>query len=485
MSAMFGKDPEQLNKIKPFGGTYTQRAKTAARRLPRGGSGTFHWKGNFRPSEHTPDTVRLIPGDYPQEVTYDEETIVVEPFPYVQYKEHTSKQNKKTRTTICSAGPLFSSILGLVFRGEPNIARPCNCCSIWAEDVKIRDDKKKANDTTKGPRRMDLSDGFAFNTWDYGLYFEIPDTDAKGQVRMNSRTNQPYTSWVKGNPNDPAMQGRSWKQGHLAPWCMGKTHKEVLDNYNLHVIGRMCKICGTRDSIVCVMKMCGNPQCGQFIYDPNSTTLTAEQRAKIDLYPYTCNYCGVEAFVDEVIECLNPNCPKPERTSIFDVDLVVQRMRSGEGSQTTLQILNFSEPRPIQVFDAQVLETIKPLDLLKKFAPTPLEQQLKVHGLQLQSSSTSVQVPPQMPGPQMPAPPFTPPAMPQQPTAMMGVLPQMQPTLPGMAMAPPQAPRPPQQPMVPGMPMASVAVPTQQPQPLAGMPAIPYQPPQTPQGSNK
>lgn len=508
----FGKDPSQLDQIPTFGGSYLQRSKTAARRLPSGGTGSghgFHWKGNYRPPEHTPDTVRLIPGDYPQEVTHDKETIVIESFPFWMCREHSTQHGKTSKTSLCSGGPLFSTILNTVFRGQPSLAKPCHCCPIWAEDVKTRDDKKKAGDNTKGPNRMGMRDMFAFNCWDYDLYFEAPDRDGRGNIRTD-RNGKPYTSWVKGNQNDPNMQGLPWKSGNLAPWYMGKTHKEALINHEINAIGKMCKTCGTRDSIVCVVKMCGNPNCGQYIYDPNSTTLTDEQRAKIDFEPYTCTYCGVTSYVEEVIECNTPGCNTPERSTIFDVDLVVQRMKSGDGRQTSLQILNFSEPRPIQVSDPTVLETIKPLDLGKKFGPTPLADQLQIHGLG--QPQQAVAPPPQQVGvPMMGTPPLTAPAAPAAPSAMAGV---------GMVYPPAQAPQgvvmqppgvpphvqtlqpaPPQQPVQPPIAAAPVTIPQQQPmqapaapaqpaqaqpQPLAAMPAVPYQAPQVPpQGTDQ
>lgn len=478
----FGKNQGQLANIPVFGGNYIQRGKTAVRRPQFESGGSFHWKGNYRPPKHAPEMVRLLRGEYPQQITHDGTTIVTETFPYYMYREHASRQGKVTKSSVCSAGPLFRSIFGSQYLGEP-----CHCCPIWAEDVKIRQEKKKVGDNTRGPNRMGNRDMFAFSVFDYGFYFELPDTDKQGQIRMNPRTNQPYTSWVKGNPNDPAMAGRPWKQGMLLPWDMGKSHWSSIINYDANVIGRMCKTCGTRDSIVCVMKICGNPECGQFIYDPNSTSLTEDQRQQIDYYPHTCKYCGHTGYVAEVIECLNPGCNDPERTRIFDVDIMVQRMQSGEGNQTNLHILNFSEPRPIQISDVQRLEELKPLDLAKKFKPTPLDIQLKIHGIQgLPAQGTTAA----MTQPQMAAP-----------TAMAGIQQQaMQPAMPpvvqpGMVPAYAQmvpgaqqvGPQPMQQPMMAPayfqqpqamMPMQPQQPVQPQPQPVAAVPAVPYQLPQ-------
>lgn len=504
----FGKDQSQLAAIPVFGGNYIQRAKTAARRPQfEGGGGDFFWKGNYRPPTHAPEMVRLVAGEYQQQITHDGINIVTETLPYVRVREHTSKQGSKiTKSSICSAGPLFASAFTSQYLGQP-----CNCCPIWVEDVQVRKAKKAQGDRTMGPNRMGMRDMFAFNVWDYGLYFEVPDVDAQGQFRMNSRTNQPYTSWVKGNPNDPRMQGRPWRQGMMLPWYMGKTHWQSLINYDANVVGSRCKTCGTLGSLVCVMKICGNPECGQFIYDPNSTTLTEEQREQIDFYPYTCPKCGKRAYVDEVIECLSPGCGKPERTRMWDVDLLVQRMKSGDGQQTILQILNHSEPRPISVPDPSA---IKPLDLLKKFRPTSLENQLKIHGIlgqpaqgttmamQGMAPPQAVQYPPgYMPPPQqgyappmmqqmqqqMPLPMQQAPMMP--PTAMPGVrqpwmgqqqMPMQQAPMQAPQGFPPQQAQPPMQPMMqPPMRMAmqppqQQAPMVQSPLPLAVMPAVPY-----------
>jgi hypothetical protein len=274
---------------------------------------------------------------------------------------------------------------------------------------------------------MSCRDQFAFNAWDYGLYFNVPEVDKNGQLRMNQKTNQPFTHWVKGNPNDPRMQGRPWKQGDLRPWPMGTTYKDTLFSYAAK-IGNGCKSCGSRDSIRCIMKICGNPECQQMVYDPNNTSMTDEQRDQVDNFPYRCTHCGTEAFVSESIECLN--CKTPQRATLFDVDLEVQRMGT-KGQQTFLQILTWSDPRPIQVSDPEVLKTIIPMDLPKKFAPTTPEVQMKIYGFQTAVPTSGPMAPPivgQQPSmgtpsqPQMPQP---------QPMAQAPAMPYPVPSYPG------------------------------------------------------
>lgn len=474
----FGKDPSQVQNMPPHGGNYLQRAKTAARRPVRsGGGGAFYWKDTYSPPDLSTDIGRLIRGEYQQEVTYDGETAVTDTFPYFLYREH---HNGK-RGGICSGGALWAN---------KDKALPCPSCAIFWEDVNERKAKKARGDNTKGPNRMSCRDQFVFNWFDYGLYFEVPEVDKNGQFRMNQKTNQPYTHWVKGNSNDPRFQGRPWKQGNLLPWPMGGTYKDTLFTFAAQ-IGKGCKSCGSKDSIRCVMKICGNKACGQFIYDPNNCSLTDEQRDQIDNYPYECPHCGQKAFVDEVIEC--SNCQQPERASIFDVDLQVQRMGT-KGQQTFLQILNWSEPRPIQVADPEVLKTIQPLDLPKRFAPTPPDVQCKIFGLTMPIPTSGPGAPPIVGQQQQSPPPVQQPPMAPQPMApppMMGAVPgPSMGAMPGGYAPPvqqyaPQQIQPPQQYMMPPpqQPLQHYAPQPPQPptpQPVEQAPVMNYPPMQPP-----
>lgn len=378
----FGKEASHLANIYGFGGNLMQKAKTAARRPTRTAKGSaFYWKDTYHPSEIQADIVRLIPGDYRQQFTLDGENVVEDSFPFVIYREH---HNGK-RGCICSGGPLWAN---------SKLAQPCPSCTIFWEDVRERKAKKARGDNTKGPNRMSTRDQFAFTVWDYSLYFEVPDVDSNGQYRMNPKTNSPYTHWEKGNQNDPQYQGRPWKLGNLLPWSMSETNKNLLLAFDKEQVGKTCVSCKSRGSIYPTMRVCGNPQCQAPIYDPNNCTLTPEQREQIDNYPYACQKCGQTGYSTEQIAC--SVCTQPRRTTLFDVDLQVQLIQAGD--KKMLQIWNFSEPRPIQVADPEVLKTIQPLDLLKKFAPTPPETQMKIYGFQQVAAPT----PPPAAMPQMP-----------------------------------------------------------------------------------
>lgn len=467
----FGKDNSHLGNIPAYGGSFSQRAKTQARRPPNkgggGGGGGVYWRDTYKPPEHTQDIIRLVAGNYDIQLSHDGETIVTEAQPYVPYREH----HNGDRGVICSGGPLFASKKG---------ALPCPGCVIFWEDVAIRKAKKASGDTTKGPNRVGCRDLYAFNVWDYGLYYKVPQVDkATGQFRMNQK-GEPFYDWEKGHPNDPSKQGLEYKYGHLLAFPMGETYKTTILTWDTKV-GHSCRSCSSLDSIVTVMKLCGNPQCRQPIYDPNNCTLTPEQRQQIDDYPYACQHCQQTNYVNEIIQCTR--CQNPVRATIFDVDIQVQRMGT-KGQQTFLQIFNNSEPRPIQIADPAILATVKPLDLLKKFAPTPPELQYKILGI---TPSAQTQ---QHPGPMAPpmqqmqpppmqmggAPPITPPRTPGAPPMQMQ---QLQP------MAQPQQYQPPmqQQPQQYQQPAQGMQPQQYQPQmqPVQGqmgaMPVVQYQPP--------
>ena len=434
----FGKDQGHLSNVPAYGGNLNQRARAAAARTPRkgGARGGFYWADCYKHPEHTPDIVRVIPGNYEVDVSHDGETIVKEALPYFPHREH----HNGTRGCLCSAGPLWRSKKG---------ALPCPSCVIYWEDWAARDAKKKAKDTTKGPNRMGCRDVYAFNIWDYGLYFKKPQLDKNKQFRMNPKTNEPYYTWTKGMVNDPTCAGLESKYGHLLPCAMGETYKETLLEWNKK-IGVSCSGCGSVGTIITLMKTCGNPQCGQPIYDPNNCTLTVEQQIQIDDHPFTCQTCQQTNYVNEQIQCTNPQCAQPVKATIFDVDLQWQRQGT-KGQQTFLQIFNYSEPRPIQVFDADVLEKIGPLNLAAKFAPTPPELQCQIMNISPQQQQL----------PQMQAqPPVQAQVQAQPPMHMGGMAPMQMPVQAQVPQAYPQT--------------QAQFMPPQPPQAVEEMPAVSY-----------
>lgn len=391
----FGKDPRGTEGIVPFGGGTMQqrdafrRSKQKEARANRGG-GAPYWKGIFKLPQEFSRLGRFIPGAYPNTFSLDGETVQTSTLEYLIFAEHFHGATK--RGAICSAGPLY---------GNKKKAEPCAGCQLFWEDVRERQAKKSRGDKSKGPNRMSRREMFAFTWWDYGLWLKLPRTDDHGNVIINPNTNQPYTDWEMAHPNDPRQGQYEGKWGNLVAWPMSETHKDQLFTYADRTVRSDCATCGSQGTITAMAKVCGNPNCQQMVYDPQNSTLTIEQREKLEAEPYQCPHCGERHFIEEIIACrvCGQHNLVPKRANIFDVDLELIAVPSGDGKQTNLQILNRSNPRPIQVQDPEVLKNIKPMDLVAKFRPTPIEKQYELWGLSAgtQQSQQGAQGMPGMP----------------------------------------------------------------------------------------
>lgn len=460
---MYGKDPNALAGMPTCGASLTQQLTTSGAQAPRTPYNNY-WADSYRPPEHSPDIIRLIPGSYLQQEIGADGLSVDVTTPFIRYTEHHNGH----AGCICSAG---------VHANSKDKALPCPSCAIFWEDRAIQNVKKANGDRQRGPTRMSRTEKFAFNVWDYGLYYYTPQVSKKtGLPYKNSKGEQQFT-WEKGVLNDPLRMGQAFKYGHLLPWPMGKTFKDTLNTY-AKLVSNSCKSCGGRDTIVTMAKYCGNPEvgpdgtlaCGTMVYDAQNTTLTPEQRAQIDYQRHTCTRCGYTGFVVEQISC--KNCSNASRASLFDVDLQVLRIvppgaqqedniyGSKRGGVPFLQIINWSEPRQLQA-PAEVIATIQPLDLLKKYAPTLPDRQnqvMNITGMQQKLAQPPVSTTPMT----STMPVVAPPGMQwgQQPVQQMQPMPQPQAMQAGPAMPS----------------MATPSFPTMgQPMNLpAGMPAIPY-----------
>lgn len=456
--ASFGKDPRGNENIVPFGGgTMAQRdahrkaAQSEARKKKSSGNAPY-WKDAFRLPTNSSRIVRFIMGSYDNYYPGEDGTSVdKQTLEYYIYSEHFHGATK--RGAICSAGPMYHN---------RNLREPCLGCNLFWEDAQARGEKKRMGDKSRGPNRMSRHDVYAFNVWDYGLWINVPRMDAQGRPATNS-SGQPYCEWTMADANDPRQYQYQSKYGHLIAWPMNEMHKDALFSYMERTITQDCATCGSQGTIVVASVVCAH--CGNVVYDPANTTLTKEERDKIITNPYHCPACGGSHHPQEVLSCRvceqhnqNPQLTHhlvPRRATIFDVDLELTAVSAGDGKLTTLQILNRSNPRPIQVADPAVLESIKPLDLASKYRPTSLEKQSELWGIPLNESEAEVK----LPTPQV--------QMPQQMQTMPGAIPQMQ--VPQMQLPQMQVPQMyapqmqlPQAPQMPQAPVPQMQVPQMQ-----------------------
>lgn len=402
----FGKDPNNLTHLAGYGAPTSlgqQLSAASPRKGTSAGRSQPYWKGGFEISENpaAPSTFRLIAGDYEVSGVDDTgENQVTRRLPFWPWREHFHAVHK--RGAICSAGPEFK---------DKHRRAPCVGCAIDHEDFLARMDKQARGDSSKGPHRISWSPKTTFNIFDYATYYKLPDVDDNGQARINPKTNEPYTQWRKPqNPNDPWVQQFPWKFGDVRPWTIGAEWREILRNQNEELIGLSCGACGTRNSITSQGHYCGF--CNVMLLDPNNTTMSKEAQNDIKNKPVQCRSCGSTGYSNERVWC-SACGDKGRRATIYEVDLVGYRMRVGD-KKHALIITGFHGPGPVQVTDPEVLKTIKPLPLNKRFAPTPVDVQaqlFKVSTQELLSQPTTASQPHR--SPYAPTPAFAPAQGPQ------------------------------------------------------------------------
>ncbi len=173
-------------------------------------------------------------------------------------------------------------------------------------------------------------------------------------------------------------------------WPMGYGHWNVLLTLDAQV-GDSCANCGgvpietsPGQRIPCIQSahwLC--PECDESVIDLSTTQHTPEQVLKMTSSQVRCPHCSKPVFLTEFLACRN--CSAPRRATLFDVDLSFMRVKQGQGdSETTvLQPSSWSPPRPI---DALFIGIAQPLDLMKIYAPTPLDIQARDFRLPLPST---------------------------------------------------------------------------------------------------
>lgn len=363
---MFGKDPTKLGRVPAFGGSLNQRT-TAFKdhsRGPRTSRGR-RFSDEYKPPKgpHAFDVGRLIPGAYTVQVPADDKgnelmEVQLEFFPFVEHFD-----GRTNRSCVCSGGPLHN------FKGK---RAACDGCDLFYEGLSLPKGQAK---------RMSKRDMFVFNFLHMAPYHKVESLDqSTGQIRTNDK-GEPYHDWhpCEGRTCTACRAGKETTHGRLRPWPMGYAHfNTLIEAYN-PLVGTGCTGCGTKDSIRSVAWICPVQGCGEAIIDLSSTTLSDADIAKIVVREIECPTCHNRALAQEVYECTA--CQNPQRASIFDVDIHVQRIDNSKdgGNQTNLMLTSWSNPRPV---DKSFVELAKPLALDKMYSATPLEVQKKLFEIQ-------------------------------------------------------------------------------------------------------
>jgi len=330
---------------------------------PSGGKKGIFFRDKFTPS-FTGTTIRLLPGDYTFEL-FNFTTGEVERYehqPHFCYTEHFDAMKK--RGFVCSGGPLY-------FDSERRT--PCRGCDLRENDIRCEPGTRTSSNPLVGVRNMS-----SFNVLDMSQYHEIEQLDAAGNIARNPATQKPYTLWVpcEGRGCKHCLAGKKSKMGHSLHWPMGKrTYNELLE-YTVEAT-KTCASCKTKDAIEPTHWICSNPDCEETFIDMSITRMSDEEIQKITDSLVTCPRCGKVGVLKEIVRC--KACNNGVRTSIFDVNLGVRKVKLGEeNTDIHIMIPSFSAPCPI---DPVYASEAKPLDLASIYAPADLELQSKLLGL--------------------------------------------------------------------------------------------------------
>jgi hypothetical protein len=388
----YGRDPSMLRKVGGFrqmGGVSMQKPKTK-NAGGGGGGGALRWHDKYAPSMIRPDTVRLLRNEHLfQYVPMDEEDNPLHFDPdgrpqvwesvesFVKFVEHRS--NRTERTEICSAGPL---------RDFWKYRDPCLGCDDYFNGWKALREQYAGGKVPSGKRpSMGKREMWAMSVLHYATYHKAPQTDAKGQVKKNPNTNEPYMEWTPclrtyGYQCPHCTANRETKLGHVGHWPMGKEHWNVIVSLDSQV-GDSCSNCGgiPQNNTPCIQSsawLC--PNCDEAVIDLNTTEHTPEEIVKMTTSHTVCPHCSQLGLLTEYISCIN--CANPKRATLFDVDINFMRVKQGSGDseRTVLQPSQWSPPRPI---DPNFLGIAQALDLPKIYGATPLDVQAKSFQLPL------------------------------------------------------------------------------------------------------
>lgn len=362
----FGKNSQGLNNVPSFrqsGHTWNQ--SRTEKKFRGGGGGPPSWVNEYRPPTGDVDVIRVIQGSYTvEDVDAQGNLVKIENLTFWPFVEHFDARSKRRCT--CSAGP---------YSNDRNKRQPCHGCDLFWSSMKTNPSSGKKEKGFMGKRDMS-----AFTVIDFGKYHKVEQIDQQGRVRLNENTQQPFYNWVKCKKSsegkgicDACDANKESKFGHRMHWPMGSDHYNTLLNYD-ETVGKGCVTCGQKDVIRNDAWLCPNLDCGEAVID-DRTRLSKKEIDEIVYRPCRCKQCGQEAYLSELIACVNctPAGHMPKRATIFDVDLRVQRVEPADGSnRTTLQIVGYSDPKPVP---KQYAELAKPEDLGKIYAPTPLDKQ--------------------------------------------------------------------------------------------------------------
>jgi hypothetical protein len=441
----YGKNDSHLTRIGGYGATASQQMGNATRRQQGPKKGSPSWANNFQPSEGSPDYIRLIPGNFQADrVNSETGQAYIEEVPWFECAEHFHGTNKQS--IMCSAGINYMN---------QKLAEPCRGCDIWHEDMAARKEiEQRTGVKPQGPNRIGRSSKYVFLVLDMAWFFKGFRLDEHGRVKVNQNTGKPFEDWIKYNEahhneylyasGEASRQGKQLEMRHgmVQTWPVGFNQFGTLSGF-ADIVQKHCRSCGGQNCVHTSGWSC--PNCNA----PTITTsLPPDEVKKLVSKAVYCSNCKTMAYPRPIMVCTN--CPNPMPATLYDVDMQVQNVRVNKNRQLIIPWM--SNPRPVDPEFAEAMKKIP--DVLTKFAPTSMEEQIAKFGHPPQSA--------QAPAPQQWGQPQQPPQQGwQQP--QQAFQPQQQPWQQPAAQQP-QWGQPAHQPQWGGQPTQAWGQPQQQPQ---------------------
>lgn len=370
----FGKQDGHLTKIGGYGATSSQQMGNATRRQSGPRKGSPSWANNYSPSEGTPDNIRIIPGNFDAE-RVDSATgqVFIEQVAWVEYTEHFHGGIKKGIT--CSGG---------VHRmGDWKKALPCRGCDISREDLaeRRRIEAEKGVKVTQ-PNRVSFSSKYAFMVLDMGWFFKGYRLDEYGRPKVG-QNGQAYLDWIKYTDQnygvynytqqELARQSKAVEvqQGLIRSWPVGYTQFNTLIGY-AELIQKHCRNCGGMNCIHTTAWVC--PHCTAPTFMGGETTMPADKIKETVSQIMPCRACHQPGYPKAIQSC--QHCSNPTPANLYDVDLQIQTIKVN--NTKAFHLAGVSNPKPIDGVFAELLKKLP--DMVKKFAPTPMEEQVALFG---------------------------------------------------------------------------------------------------------
>lgn len=361
----FGKDARGLHSAGNFRQS-TGRATSFAGKSSKPRGGIPYFVDMYQPSTMDIDRVRLVAGAYLQDqVAGSEDTkdLRVEQvvLPFIKFSEHFYDRVKKG--IICSAGPFAN------FKGK---RAECYGCDIFWDTV-VRSATGRLESTA-----ISRQNKYALSIYDFGDYHKMEQIDRDtGAEKIDPKTKKPYFNWVKCQRDgcDACRAEKEKKSGHMSHWPITYTQLQVLRSSETN-IGKYCAVCTKEDSISSHGWMCQS--CGECVIDMATTGLKKAELVEMTDKEHTCAACNFTGFLSELFECryCSQQGVEGARASLFDVDLRLQTVMNGKDK--LLQVAGWSIPYKLP---PAVAEIAKPIDLVARYAPDPLERQALKFGI--------------------------------------------------------------------------------------------------------